>query len=158
MILFYITLGIVFLAVGIVVYADYQTNNHWLFARVAELAYAHDLRSCSERNVVSMPTSGTKIEDLCPWAKHCFARGHRRSERVPSQQTRSRDGVAEILFWRKRNYLWPIPIPSTEKKNARLQSWLRRGVWKSSRHSSSFLNETAWVLSHAKIYVKPVSR
>ena len=28
---------------------------------MAELAYAHDLRSCSERNVGSMPTSGTRM-------------------------------------------------------------------------------------------------
>lgn len=32
-------------------------------ARVAELVYAHDLRSCPARDVGSMPTSGTKIMD-----------------------------------------------------------------------------------------------
>ena len=30
-----------------------------LFARVAELVYAHDLKSCLARDVGSIPTSGT---------------------------------------------------------------------------------------------------
>lgn len=32
-----------------------------LYARVAELVYAHDLKSCLARDVGSTPTSGTKI-------------------------------------------------------------------------------------------------
>lgn len=31
------------------------------FARVAELVYAHDLKSCLARDVGSMPTPGTKL-------------------------------------------------------------------------------------------------
>ena len=35
-------------------------------AEVAEQAYAHDSKSCSERNVGSIPTFGTKIITQAP--------------------------------------------------------------------------------------------
>ena len=38
---------------------EVQKLNSFFIARVAELVYAHDLKSCLARDVGSIPTSGT---------------------------------------------------------------------------------------------------
>ncbi len=80
---------------------------------MAELVYAHDLKSCLERDVGSTPTPGTKLKDL--FLFHLFPVAPNATTEIPAKQERdknkavcfcplARDRTSDLLLKRELLY------------------------------------------------------